>query len=203
MKNIIAVSIIGFTALVACGDKKTVEKDSEVTKVDVAPVRQGDLKIAFYVQDSLVKDFKYYAQKDKVFRNKQTAFQKDIETRTRSYEQWVQRNAERYEAKTLTPEELGAFEQERPRREQAIMQYQQTRGAELDKESNDLLVKITGMIKKAGEKFSEENKIDILLTHGDGGQMNFINKKMDVTKEFINYLNKYQEDIERDLKPQK
>ena len=30
MKNIIAASIIGLTALTACGDKKTVEKDTAI-----------------------------------------------------------------------------------------------------------------------------------------------------------------------------
>jgi Skp family chaperone for outer membrane proteins len=203
MKSLLVVGIFGIAALTACGGKAKSSKDTGKTSIDVAPVKSGDLKIAYYVQDSLVTGFKYYAEKDKQFRAKQMSFTKDLENRSRSYENWVQSMARAYEAKTLTPEQLGAFEQERPRREQALMQFQQTKGAELDKESQDLQELIMNMIKKAGEKFSEANKVDILLMHGDGGQVNFINKRMDVTQEFVNFLNQEQDKLNNDLKPAK
>jgi hypothetical protein len=36
--------------------------------------------------------------------------------------------------------------------------------------------------------------------HGPGGQINFVNPSMDVTKEFVNFLNEKQAEIEKDLK---
>jgi hypothetical protein len=36
--------------------------------------------------------------------------------------------------------------------------------------------------------------------HGNGGQINYINPSMNVTKEFVAYLNQNQADIEKDLK---
>jgi hypothetical protein len=39
----------------------------------------------------------------------------------------------------------------------------------------------------------------LLLIQGQGGQINYINKKMDVTKEFINFLNENQTTIEKEL----
>ena len=39
-----------------------------------------------------------------------------------------------------------------------------------------------------------------MLIHGDGGQFNYINPFMDVTKEFIAFLNENQASIEKDLK---
>jgi Skp family chaperone for outer membrane proteins len=203
MKSLLVIGIVGIALLTACGGKGKTEKNTEKTNVDVAPVKSGDLKIAYYVQDSLVTGFNYYAEKDKQFRAKQMSFTKDLENRSRAYESWVQGMARAYEAKTMTPEQLGAFEQERPRREQALMQFQQTKGAELDKESQDLQELILNMIKKAGEKFSDANKIDILMMYGDGGQINFINKRMDVTQEFVNFLNQEQDKLNNDLKPSK
>jgi acetylglutamate kinase len=48
--------------------------------------------------------------------------------------------------------------------------------------------------------YSEKNNIDILLIHGAGGQLNFINEKMNVTSDFIRFLNENQANIEKDLK---
>jgi hypothetical protein len=42
--------------------------------------------------------------------------------------------------------------------------------------------------------------IDILLIHGVGGQINFINSAMDVSKEFAAFLNEQQAEIENDSK---
>ena len=62
------------------------------------------------------------------------------------------------------------------------------------------LESIKKKIEFLGKQFSEESKIDILLIHGAGGQMNFINPEMDVTKEFVAFLNKNQTDIDKDIK---
>ena len=39
-----------------------------------------------------------------------------------------------------------------------------------------------------------------MMIHGEGGQINYINPSMDVTKEFIAFLNENQKSIENDLK---
>jgi hypothetical protein len=36
--------------------------------------------------------------------------------------------------------------------------------------------------------------------HGEGGQINYINQSMDVTTEFVNFLNENQAQIEKELK---
>jgi hypothetical protein len=50
-----------------------------------------------------------------------------------------------------------------------------------------------------GKKYCEKHQIDILLMHGDGGQINYINGRMDVTTEFVNFLNENQAQIEKEL----
>jgi Skp family chaperone for outer membrane proteins len=80
------------------------------------------------------------------------------------------------------------------------MQYQQTEGARLEKETMEKLETISRKIEAFGKQFSEENGIDILLIHGPGGQINYISSAMDVTKEFTAFLNEHQEEIEKDTK---
>jgi hypothetical protein len=50
-----------------------------------------------------------------------------------------------------------------------------------------------------GKKYCEKHHIDLLLIQGQGGQINYINKEMDVTKAFINFLNENQSQIEKEL----
>ena len=80
------------------------------------------------------------------------------------------------------------------------MQYQQTEGARLEQESLKKIEAITKKIEVLGKLYCEKNNIDILLIHGNGGQINFINNKMNVTSDFIRYLNENQATIEKDLK---
>ena len=81
-----------------------------------------------------------------------------------------------------------------------LMRYQQEQGRIIEEETMSKLESISKKIEVLGKQFSEESKIDILLIHGAGGQMNFINPEMDVTKEFVAFLNKNQTDIDKDIK---
>ena len=84
--------------------------------------------------------------------------------------------------------------------ESNIMQYQQTEGAKLEAETLKKLEDISNKIEVLGKKYCEIHQIDILLMHGKGGQLNYISETMDVTKEFIQFLNENQKEIEKDLK---
>ena len=62
------------------------------------------------------------------------------------------------------------------------------------------ITKITNKkIEALGKKYCEKHQIDILLMHGPGGQINYINDRMDVTTEFVNFLNENQAQIEKEL----
>ena len=80
-----------------------------------------------------------------------------------------------------------------------LMQYQQTEGARIEKETLKSLEAINKKVEFWGQKYSEKHRIDLLLIQGQGGQINYVNKEMDVTKEFINFLNENQDKIEKDL----
>ena len=81
-----------------------------------------------------------------------------------------------------------------------LTQYQQTEGAKIESLTVKKLEEISKKIEAFGKQFSEENNIDILLIHGPGGQINFIDSSMDVTKSFVDFLNAHQEEIEKSLK---
>ena len=80
-----------------------------------------------------------------------------------------------------------------------IMQYQQTEGAKIEEQAMKSLEAVNKKIEAMGKKYCEKHHIDLLLMHGDGGQINFIHPTMDVTIEFVNFLNENQAQIEKEL----
>ena len=92
------------------------------------------------------------------------------------------------------------IQQKAQQMEASLMQYQQEEGGKLEKETMEKLEVIGKKIEVFGKQFSEENGIDLLLIHGQGGQINYISSAMDVTKEFTAFLNEKQSEIEKDLK---
>jgi acetylglutamate kinase len=80
-----------------------------------------------------------------------------------------------------------------------IMQYQQTEGAKIEELAMKSLETVNKKIEALGKKYCEKHQIDILLMHGAGGQINYINERMDVTTEFVNFLNENQAQIEKEL----
>lgn len=201
MKTIskVVVTLAFGAILTSCGDKGK-ENNTENTTPKVEAAKVGELKIAYYDSDSLKKYFDYYREQDSLVTKKQLGFQKEIERRSKEYQDFVVRKDGEARSGLLSQNEMVQVQQKMQQMEADLMKYQQERGAQLEAETMKKLEEISNKISALGKQFSEENKIDILLIYGKGGQLNFINPAMDVTKEFIAYLNQRQDEIEKELK---
>jgi len=190
--------ILGLTTF-ACSDKKEEPKTQEEKAPVVPVVSSKGLKIAFYYSDSLKEGFTYYKNEDARITKKGEAFQNEMLAKQRVLEQKAQ-NYEKYMREgTMRGEELQVLENEIMRMREQLMNQQQTRGAQLEKETNEALTVLSKKIEVAGKKYCEKYGIDVLLIHGQGGQINFINDKMNVTSSFIDFLNHEQEVMDKDL----
>ena len=183
--------------LASCGKNEAKEEN---TVPNVEPKEIGQLKIAYYDSDSLKKYFDYYREQDSIVTKKQLSFQKEVERRTKEYQDYIVRNDEKARSGLLSQNEVMQIQQRIQQMEASLMKYQQEEGSRLENETLSKLEEISKKINVLGKQFSEENKIDILLINGQGGQLNYISPDMDVTKEFVTYLNQHQQDIEKDLK---
>ena len=113
---------------------------------------------------------------------------------------YVQRKDQEARSGLLSQNEIALAQQKAQQLESNIMQYQQAEGTKLEAETAKKLEEISNKIEVLGKKYCEKHQIDILFMHGKGGQLNYISEKMDVTKEFILFLNENQEELEKDLK---
>ena len=174
------------------------KKVSNVPKV--VPYDLKGLKIVYYSNDSIKENFLFYKQQDAIVTKKQQNFQAELQRRSNEFQEYVQRNSEKEKSGLLSQNEVVQIQQKAQQMEQVILQYQQEQGAKIEEETMKKLEEISKKIEVLGKKFCEINNIDIMLIYGEGGQINYIKPTMDVTKEFIAFLNENQVSIEKDLK---
>lgn len=194
-KIIIATLLTG--VLIACG--KSEKKELSTTpKVEVRDMK--GLKITYYNSDSLKVYFDFLKKEEAIVTKKQKVFQSEVQRRTKEYQSYIIRNNEKLQNGLLSENEQVQIQQNAQRMEGELMQYQQNEGARLENETMKKLEAISKKIESLGKKFCEQNNIDIMLINGPGGQINYINGSMDVTKEFAAFLNQNQAEIDKDLK---
>ena len=196
MKKIAYLILCSFLLSISCTAES--KKVSNVPKV--VPYDLKGLKIVYYSNDSIKENFLFYKQQDAIVTKNQQNFQAELQRRSNEFQQYVKRNSEKEKSGLLSQNEVVQFQQKAQQMEQAIVQYQQEQGAKIEGETMKKLEEISKKIQVLGKKYCELNNIDIMLIYGEGGQINYIKPTMDVTKEFITFLNENQASIEKDLK---
>lgn len=193
MKKLLGISLI--TALAACGGQT--EKESTQPKVEAR--KAGELKIAYYDQDSVSKYFEYFKMEDSLIKQKQIVFQKEVERRTRDLQDYVVQQERKNQSGLLSQNDLMQIQQTIQKREQSLMQYQQEEGGKIESEAIDKMNTINNRVKLFSKEFCEKNNIDILLIYSPMAPINYIEPGMDVTKEFTAYLNERQDEFQGEL----
>ena len=197
MKKLFVLPVL--LLVLACSNEPK-KKDDSANKPTVITRYEKSLVIAFYHQDSLKERFDYYKREDQAVTRKQKAFESELKRRSKELEDYIRRNDEKARSGLLSQNEIAQIQQKAQTMEQELMQYQQNQAAKIEEESVKKLEAITKKIETLGKMYCEKNGIDILLIQGVGGQLNFINEKMNVTSDFIRFLNENQASIEKDLK---
>ena len=196
MKPSVFILIVLSMSLFSCQEKPK-DKKASIPKVEKRAL--DGLVIAYYVNDSIKTKFQYYKEQDALVTKKQKVFQAELQRRTKELENYVQRNDEKARSGLLSQNEIAQIQQKAQQMEQSLMQYQQVQGAKIEEETMTKLEAISKKIEVLGKQYCEKHNIDILLIHGEGGQLNYINSSMDITEEFIIFLNENQSKIEKDL----
>ena len=198
MKNIIYIFFIGLT--VSCSnDSQDAPLPAKSEPVGVLAKDTSGLVIAFYFNDSLKEGFTYYKEIDEEVSSKNLTFQNELQRMSKVYENFVTKKGAEAQQGFLSENEMMKVQQKAQQMEADIVQYQQREGAKLEAEVMKKLTAINNKVKSFGKKFSEANGIDLLMGYADGGQINYVNQSMDVTRSFIEYLNKEQKSIEEEL----
>lgn len=196
LKKIIVV-VSCFTLVISCNTKEEVKIEN--TKTNVSSRKLGELKIAYYVQDSMKLHFKYYKEQDSIFAKRQLIFQSKIADKRKQMETYYMNFMKRAQNNELSQIESEGYQRNLQNQESELMKFQELEGGKLEQETLKKFEEVSKKIEKFSEIFCKQNNIDLLIIHAPGGQFNFISPEMNVTKEFISFLNKSQQEIENDI----
>jgi hypothetical protein len=182
--------------IAACSSPAPVKKDSTPK---VPTTRLDGLKIAYYANDSVKKYFDYFKREEAAAEKNQKRFENELKKRNKVYEDYIIKKDQEARSGLLSQNEIAMVQQKAQQMQNELMQYQQTEGQRIEEQTMKSLEAINKKVEMWGKKYCEKHHIDLLLIQGQGGQINYINKEMDVTKAFINFLNENQSQIEKEL----
>ena len=197
-KKYLGLFVFASFLLLSCSEQNN-SKDIKVQSPKVEARNAGDLKIAFYNQDSMKLHFDYYKKEDSIVTKKQMAFQKELEKRRKQMEDYYMSYVNKAQNNLLSQVEAEAYQRNLQNQEAELMKYQESEGVKLETETVAKLEGISAKIEQFSKSFCEENNIDILLIQSKGGQFNYISPEMDVTSGFVEYLNAKQAEIELEI----
>lgn len=196
MKYLVAsLFLIGF--LTACGEKEDKKEEAAAvdTTVNVQPRKAGELKIAFYYQDSIATGFEFYMSSEASLQKLQAEFEAEVKRQETAYVNWANAMDSKAKQGLLTDNEIGQLQVTAQQKQQSMAEYQQVKGAELQQKLLKEMEVLDKKISAFSDKFCQENNIDILLKQAPGGHLTYIHGSMDVTKEFVGFLNQEQKNL--------
>lgn len=188
--KLIYIALIGLTSaavLTACSEET--KKDKEVEAPSVPTVDPQGLKIAFYESDSLNEGFLFIKTQDSILKKKEERFARDMEARQRNLQKAYETFMKNDKDMVYTAADRERKQIELERQSQSLQQYQQSEAGKLQEETMELQKVLQNKISKFSKMYCEKYKIDMLIMHGEGGQVSYYNPKMDVTKSFIEFVN--------------
>ena len=179
--KILGVVIVMIAVLASCGDngKKSNESSSDSNR-DVA---------AFYYQDSIPENFKFYKDAST-----------DLEIEMRDYQEIVMKlqNEGQQKLNNLQiQQQAGALSQnqiaQKNRAIEAIGKkidiLQKTDGAALEKKNAEFTEELIEKMETYAKEYSEENGYTVLFARQRGGQILYMSETKNVTVGFIKYMN--------------
>lgn len=204
MKQLFLTIILGLSvslAFTSCNNDKTKvaveEEDYQVTKKNFGGDSTSAIAMAFYNQDSIATQFRFYKEVDSLLKSKENEYRKELEKKYRAYQNYEADIQARMERNEITGYQIEEIQKTAMQKQQAIQQFEMQKGEELQKETLQYQLALMNKISEAGKQFSEKRGIDLLFFFQKGGQITYINNAYDVTEEFIRYLNKREGELKQ------
>lgn len=176
--------------LISCSDNVSGEAKQANTTPNVQPRKVGELKIAYYNLDSLQLSYGRWIEADSISKKRESDFQAAREKKYREVEQYRAGIADKQQKGLLSQNDLQNAAVKIQQKEGAVMQWEQQEGMRIQQELADISNTLGNRVKQFAKEFCEVNGIDILLVHAEfGSQIGYIGTEMNVTQEFIAYVN--------------
>lgn len=152
---------------------------------DSGPVPEG---VVFVNTDSLFENYDKYQALSKQYETKAQSLQTEYQNRAEG----LQREVANYQQtrNNLTIGQARAVEEDLVKKEQNLMQYQQSLQQQLMQEESTMINDLYDGIQKYLDKYGKENNIQVVLTYSNSNRnVLFANDALDITKTIVEGLN--------------
>ena len=188
MKNL-GILLGALLLFAACGG----EDEKKVGGEEIDLPDMADVKFAFYVEDSIPSHFTYFIKAQTELEGKAAAFQQKLFGLQQKGQQIVG-EYQRLQGQ-LSENQNIEYQRRIGTIENQIQTLQGTEGMQLEQESMNGTAKMQEKLQKYGKEYAEEKGIEIFLTKGMAGSVLHIDPSMDVTMDFIEFMNEREAQI--------
>lgn len=175
--KIIGLAIIVGALLASCGGSKQ------------AGVSSNDMKIAFYIKDSVAVHFEFFKNNEEKIKK----MEEEVQGKANALQQEYAKYAGEYQnkmAQGLLSKNGEAFYQNKIKGlELEMTSLEQTEGAELAKKAEEFQTELLEKLDAYAKEYANDHKINLFLAKEKMGSILYADSTMDVTMDFIKFMN--------------
>lgn len=194
IKNIALIGTIG-VLLTSCGGDSEA-KTEEPVNVEVKSV--GELTFAYYDQDSIATQFNFYVETQTALEAKKKKIDAKVAVQQKAYESAGIALQNGMQSNILSQNQAEAYQRKMAQCEQEMMRIQQNELVPFEKESFEANTVLMNKIDAYSKAFAEKNGLKLFFTKAIGGQVAYVDPQFNMTTEFIDFMNKKEEDLNID-----
>lgn len=181
------VTKIAFGLAIAAGVTACKQTPTETKTAAAVPV-DSKATIVYVNQDSLTAQYKYAIDMRKRLEEKNNSAQAAVQAKQQAFQRSYLDAQKR--AATMTPDQQKAEGERLQKEQQALQQFQQNEGAEVQNMQSDELKKLYDKIVDFTKTYAKEKGYKMVLTYQNGNAtMLYGDPSLDVTADFIKRLN--------------
>ncbi|MEM7550514.1 MAG: OmpH family outer membrane protein [Bacteroidota bacterium] len=185
--NVVLLVAVGFLYVKQFSGPGSPESQDgeEITASD--SLKTIDYDLAYINSDSLVKNYQYFADKQKELQGKQTKLESEYINRAEGLQSQI--SDFQQTAGTMTINQARAIEEDLVKKQQNLLKYQDNIRAQLIQEENKINQEIYGEIDEFLKVYGKENDLKMVMTYVYGGTILYADGALDVTQDVISKLN--------------
>ena len=188
MKKILFV-FAAAAMMVACGNNEAENTAEETTTQQ--EVKNGELKIAFVLIDTLTSQYELYKEASDAFQKKQANAEATINAKGKSFATQVQDFQRKVQNNQLTQQQFESEQARLQKLQQDIEALQQRLSVSLQEEYAKELQSLTDTIQNFMKSYAKEKGYDFILCKSSGIDNELYgNPKYDITNAVVKALNK-------------
>lgn len=184
MKKVLFIASV-LVLLASCGDSK-----KESNAGESALPEMENMKFAYYIKDSVPTNFEYFMEAQAQIDTKLRAFEQRMYNLQMEGQQLLEKYQRQQAAGLLSQNDIAGYEQKIAQKQNQLQVLQQTEGAELERESMNGNFELIKKMEKYGKEYALDHGITVFLAAESAGAILYIDSTMNVTMDFIEYMNK-------------